>query len=844
MRRLFAVLAFLWSATLAAQMDIRITPATLTFGGVVESQMAASPARVSTLDGLELKARSKGTVRVIVKLDVPPEAEPGEAIRDRQLSVASALGIPDHRVSRFATIPFVALEVDAAQLAALAARPDVVDVQEDVVVPLALASSNTVIGAGTAWASGFGGAGQTIAILDTGVDAAHPFFSTGANKIVAEACFSSNAGGGTSLCPGGVTTAIGPGSARPCAPELFGCFHGTHVAGIAAGNDGAGPDFGVARDASLIAIQVFSRFEEGCPTPQPCIGSFTSDYIRGLEHVYSLRNDFRIAAANLSLGTPFTLTSVQFCNLINLGTKAVIDNLRSAGIATVAAAGNAGQRTGLAMPACISSAISAGATDDADNIASFSNVASFVSLLAPGVGVTSAMPGGGVARFNGTSMAAPHVAGMWALMRQANPAADVPAILAMLRETGAMVNDQRSGGVVTNMRRINATAASAPLTRTFTIHNDGDLLLYVASINRLTPAPWITWTPAAPFFLPPGASQAITVTIDLALAPVGESTTRLIVDSTDADESPYPDGVYIVVHKAALPAVTIAASDAAASEAGATSGSFTITRSGSTDAPLTVGYFLGGTATAGTDYASLSDTLTIPAGSSSATLVVTPIDDARVELEETIVMGVASSAAYAIGASKTATVTIANDDLFLAAPANVVATATTPISVAVSWTPVPDAIAYRVYRNSGAGFTLAAEVAAPPFGDSNVTANAAYVYKVRAFVFAESADSNADLATTIAFTDPALTAGMFVRAAHFSELAAAINAIGSIAAAAPVAFTPAGVIARQHLADLRDSLAVSRAALGLAPVAWTDAIVTNATFIRAVHLTELREAVR
>lgn len=90
--------------------------------------------------------------------------------------------------------------------------------------------------------------------------------------------------------------------------------------------------------------------------------------------------------------------------------KAAIDNLRAAGIATVIASGNSGYRDRISVPGCISSAISVGATDNADNVPSFSNIAPFIDLLAPGVYINAAVPNGQGVK-SGTSMATPHVAG-------------------------------------------------------------------------------------------------------------------------------------------------------------------------------------------------------------------------------------------------------------------------------------------------------------------------------------------------------------------------------------------------------------------------------------------------
>src|SRR5206468_1682020 len=89
--------------------------------------------------------------------------------------------------------------------------------------------------------------------------------------------------------------------------------------------------------------------------------------------------------------------------------------------------------------------------------------------------------------------------------------------------------------------------------------------------------------------------------------------------------------------------VTIAATDAAAAEPGTNTGTFTITRTGPTAAPLTVNYTVTGTATNGFDFTNLPGTVTIPAGSTTATVAVTPIDDTLAEGSETVVATLANA---------------------------------------------------------------------------------------------------------------------------------------------------------------------------------------------------------
>jgi subtilisin family serine protease len=157
--------------------------------------------------------------------------------------------------------------------------------------------------------------------------------------------------------------------------------------------------------------------------------------------------------------------------------KAAIDDLRAAGIATVAASGNDGATDALTAPACLSSAVSVGATSDTDLVWNLSNSAPFLTLLATGTGVRSSVPPDVVGQlyrsFNGTSMAAPHVAGAFALLRQAVPAAGVDAMLAALQATGVPVTDYRSGQVTPRLQVDQALLDLAPACSNG-VDDDGD----------------------------------------------------------------------------------------------------------------------------------------------------------------------------------------------------------------------------------------------------------------------------------------------------------------------------------------------------------------------------------
>jgi subtilisin family serine protease len=428
--------------------------------------------------------------RVIVKLDVNalPEAwlGAGEILAQRDAILLAQfdlftelLGNDVELTQVYETIPYMALDVSQAGLVALAQSPLVQVINGDAFAAPDLAESAPLVGATQAWSNGVDGRGSAIAVLDTGIDASHPFL---AGKVVAEACFSANGS-----CANHETAVTGPGSGAPCdfAPE---CIHGTHVAGIAAG---AGRSFsGIARGAQLIAIQVFSRFSgPSCGGAPTCALSYVSDQVAALEHVYSLRQTYDVAAVNLSLGGG-RFASAASCDAANTALKAAIDNLRAAGIATVVAAGNSGYTDALSAPGCISSAVSVGATTKADAIPSYSNSAAFLKLLAPGSSIVSAVPHGLYAYMSGTSMATPHVAGAFALMHQRDPSASVDAILARLRATGRSLADARNGRVFSRIALADALAGwGAPAIALTALDAGGS----VVGGDRVT----LTWTASA-----------------------------------------------------------------------------------------------------------------------------------------------------------------------------------------------------------------------------------------------------------------------------------------------------------------------------------------------------------
>lgn len=430
------------------------------------AQLERTAASADHFRELGAKAAEAGIVPVIVRLRAAyrPESELSGTVEIRaQRSVIGSArerlldtmaGYDSGSIKDFNFLPYMAVWVNAAGIESLRASAEVLDIEEDQLYRVSLAQSTALIGADKAWSSGFTGAGQTVAIIDTGVDKNHPFL---AGKVVAEGCYSTNGTGSTSLCPGGVSSSIAPDSGIPCSVSGD-CSHGTHVAGIAAGK---GTSFsGVARDANIIAIQAFSRFDSvtTCGGMAPCAMAYSSDIIRGLQRVYELRTSFSIAAVNLSLGGGRYTSD---CDSASAATKVAIDLLRSAGIATVVASGNESYTNAIGTPACISTAISVGSVSDtAATVSSFSNSSSLLSLLAPGGSITSSTPGSSFETWSGTSMASPHVAGAWAILKQRTPTASVTQVLRALTSTGRTITDTRNS-ISTPLIRVDEAVKSA-----------------------------------------------------------------------------------------------------------------------------------------------------------------------------------------------------------------------------------------------------------------------------------------------------------------------------------------------------------------------------------------------
>jgi hypothetical protein len=243
--------------------------------------------------------------------------------------------------------------------------------------------------------------------------------------------------------------------------------HGTHVAGTigGVGNDGRGVA-GVNWQVSLLPLKFLSDSGSGS----------TAAAIAAINYATALRNrGVNIVATNNSWGGGGFSSSLQ-------------DAIRrhgEAGILFVAAAGNESSNNDAlaAYPAnyALPNVISVAAVDRSDQLASFSNYgATRVHIGAPGVAIYSTTPGNRYASYNGTSMAAPHVAGVAGLLAAANPQATMAEIRAAILDSAVPI--QALAGRSTTGGRLNAAAALqriAPVT--------GPRLLAVTPAGEIEP---------------------------------------------------------------------------------------------------------------------------------------------------------------------------------------------------------------------------------------------------------------------------------------------------------------------------------------------------------------------
>lgn len=190
-----------------------------------------------------------------------------------------------------------------------------------------------------------------------------------------------------------------------------------------------------------------------------------------------------------------------------------------------------------------------------------------------------------------------------------------------------------------------------------------------------------------------------------------------------------------------------------------------------------------------------------------------------------------------------------------ATPAALVATAASTTQVNLTWNPSTGAAQYEIQRasSSSPAFATIATTGSANYADASASANAAYVYRVRALDSASrpSPFSAPDAATTFLFTDdPVVAAATPIEAAHLTQLRQAVNALRAAASLSEATFTDPTLSASirvkaVHLQELRNALDPARATLALPALAYTDPTLTaTVTRAKAAHIQELRNGIK
>ncbi|MFN2469560.1 MAG: S8 family serine peptidase [Gaiellaceae bacterium] len=395
-----------------------------------------------------------------------------QALSAEQAAVAHRIhaAVPDARVRWRYRIVLngLAVVLPERDVQRLTKVPGVARVTRGIAYPRAETEAVLAIKAPILWGSDFStaGGGVKIGIVDDGVDQTHPYFDPGGYQ--APAGFPR---GQRALTTPKVIVARAfppPTSKWKYAGRAFDpviSFHGTHVAGIAAGNWGTRASGGVS--LSGVAPRAYIGNYKVLTTPTPGgIGpnGNSPEIVAGIEAAVADGMD----VVNLSLGEP------EIEPRRDIVARA-IDAAADVGVVPAVAAGNAYDDLGrgsVLSPGSASKAITAGAIDFRDGrafVASFSSSGpSPMSLLlkpdvaAPGQNVLSSAPDRRFSVFSGTSMAAPHVAGGAALLLQRHPTWTVEQIKSALVTTGVVV---KAGSVATDASVLRVGGGLIDLTR-------------------------------------------------------------------------------------------------------------------------------------------------------------------------------------------------------------------------------------------------------------------------------------------------------------------------------------------------------------------------------------------
>jgi PGF-pre-PGF domain-containing protein len=385
-------------------------------------------------------------IRVIIKLKKPEGLTKAQAVESN--IKRDILNEGGEVIKEFSIIEGMAVEIPASKITTLVNNPNIELIVEDRPVKALLTESIPLINADDVWNKiqaqiNITGKDQTVCIIDTGVDYNHPDLGGGVGpgfKVLGGYDFVNN---------------------DPDPIDDNG--HGTHVAGIIAAN---GNLKGVAPDANIIAIKVLNASGVGS----------SIDVLAGIDWCVNNASIYNITVISMSLGGGLY---TSYCDSQEPFFRDAINAAVAKNITVIVATGNNANYTAISSPACIRNATRVGATYDndvggiiwssctdnsthADKITCFTNRGTNFPdiLLAPGALINSTYLSNGYQELGGTSMAAPHVSGLIALLNQeyraiygTNPTPDY--LFKVLNSTGVPIYDSATG---TTYYRVDALA--------------------------------------------------------------------------------------------------------------------------------------------------------------------------------------------------------------------------------------------------------------------------------------------------------------------------------------------------------------------------------------------------
>lgn len=340
---------------------------------------------------------------------------------------------------RYQAISGFSAEVTADGLSELAMHPYVRAIVPDVPVTKHRVEGSALMGVPPVHARGQRGAGVTVAVIDDGVDYTHPELGSTAfpNNVVI----------------GGYDFEFRVPDPSPVLDRSTGRpeSHGTSVAAIIAGRGSSGNGAGMAPDAKIVGLR----------------STTFAEVVAALDWVATNHSRFNpaIRVVNMSIGFDgmgfFTSNCDNDTNAIPM--REVVGRLTTLKIAVVGSSGNETKTNSIQIPGCLTQVISVGAVYDAvlgsqgfsnctdsttaaDQVTCYSNSASYLQLLAPSHDARTAQAGGGhTPDFGGTSAAAPYTSGAIALLMSAFPGKNVSEYLGVMKQTGKIIRDPKSG---------------------------------------------------------------------------------------------------------------------------------------------------------------------------------------------------------------------------------------------------------------------------------------------------------------------------------------------------------------------------------------------------------------